>query len=419
MGKHFDGALAAALIGFVAVATDCAKNFYGFEFTSVVSILCFGVTALLAVIASHQHCTINRWLFAFVIAAASSLILNKTPYEFKAALHFVAFLMVITAVSPLFGSPQLNRLRQLLWRCLIYCLRVITIISAIELIYLQSAEIILGSEHYTRQLFGFHGLMEEPMLMSPIAAIIVIDSLWHAIKKSHKLKQSLLWAALTFVAMVVMIQAGSRIAIAGAAAAGCYLLWHYRQRIQRHWRPVVVIVLATVAIVIGQWSDWGRTVNMKMQIAEEHGSLFYSRQQNWSNRWQEFCESPLYGIGFNVLRYDDPTFNDPESPYYHTPNEPASAWLSILSQTGVLGAICMVGFLLQLLRTTLRRRTFDTGLNIAMMIFFIIHGIAEGWILYAGALMFLVFWLWCGQLTAELAQAESVAPPIISQTENS
>jgi hypothetical protein len=158
---------------------------------------------------------------------------------------------------------------------------------------------------------------------------------------------------------------------------------------------------------------------MKMQIAEEHGSLFYSRQQNWSNRWQEFCESPLYGIGFNVLRYDDPTFNDPESPYYHTPSEPASAWLSILSQTGVLGAICIVGFLLQLLRTTLRRCTFDTGLNIAMMIFFIIHGIAEGWILYAGALMFLVFWLWCGQFTAELAQVESAAPPIISPTENS
>ena len=72
------------------------------------------------------------------------------------------------------------------------------------------------------------------------------------------------------------------------------------------------------------------------------------------------------------------------------PREPGSSWLTLLSQTGLIGFGAFALWLGSWLLRQIRQRH---GYTIAMAIMLLITGISEGWLTYTGGLVFLCFWL--------------------------
>jgi hypothetical protein len=87
---------------------------------------------------------------------------------------------------------------------------------------------------------------------------------------------------------------------------------------------------------------------------------------------------------------------------FSTTVEPGSAYLVVLSMTGLLGALSLIWiigtelFMLKKFWSYVpSERKYEIA-GIGSLLF--VHGGAEGWIYSAGAVMCLYFWIWMGRL---------------------
>jgi O-antigen ligase len=131
-----------------------------------------------------------------------------------------------------------------------------------------------------------------------------------------------------------------------------------------------------------------------MELASDNNDLTLTRTQLWSIRISEFLRSPLFGIGYS----NDTSLNH----LFLSSNEkvklePGSSWLAILSMTGIFGFI----FFLRVLYSSLKKiklKYKNSKLLVSVIIFYLIHFIAEGYVISGGSGLNLFFWLILGIL---------------------
>lgn len=130
----------------------------------------------------------------------------------------------------------------------------------------------------------------------------------------------------------------------------------------------------------------------KQQRNEEVGSTFNSRESKWGNRIQEFNDNQIFGIGFcavDIANTEDYNFAGGV--------EPGSTHLSVLSMTGVAGFIPYVLILFGAYRCVRREGNIIAKMRISFLLAMITHATFEGYALYAGGFLCLVYWLVIGQ----------------------
>ncbi|MDP2455208.1 MULTISPECIES: hypothetical protein [unclassified Kaistella] len=78
--------------------------------------------------------------------------------------------------------------------------------------------------------------------------------------------------------------------------------------------------------------------------------------------------------------------------------EPGSSWLALLSMTGIAGFILIVFIFLSALIYLFKNKNdyIISGILGSLLLFFMIHMSAEGYILAAGSLLFFYIWLLLG-----------------------
>ena len=78
--------------------------------------------------------------------------------------------------------------------------------------------------------------------------------------------------------------------------------------------------------------------------------------------------------------------------------EPASSWLAVLSMIGLFGFIPFLGLTLHCISYVFRDKTNPTNSAFlgGMLFLFMVHMIAEGYVLSAGSGLFFYFWLVIG-----------------------
>lgn len=139
-----------------------------------------------------------------------------------------------------------------------------------------------------------------------------------------------------------------------------------------------------------------------MSSAERHNSLTSSRDAKWDARINEFLDNPVFGIGFATQTHYTP--DDDEAWIKTTGNiEPGSSWLALLAMTGIIGFILIAIINYRILHTLYlyRAKPIDI-LLFTLIIFFILHGIIEGWIIFAGGYIFYLYWLLLGMCFTEI-----------------
>lgn len=357
--------------------------------SSPVVFLLFCLIPVLALFKSRRF-TINYMLMLFFVACAVSLIFNHPLINYMSSLRLCLFFAMLCLLSPLVESASLRLFRDYMWRYLMFLCQFVVIMSLV--VYVITV------------VFGDRGrlllIVAHPIMLSTLAAMVGVVMTWRFLSRENRVSRlSQLFDALSLVAaIIVMVWGGARGAIISFVVAEIYVFVTLSHRL-RSGRWVLISVVAAIVFAIFIGGDVTYRVKKKFEIGKENNSIIFSRKQLWKSRIEEFMESPVIGIGFtNATRYSSLVGNV-RAVCINRPDrkeEPGSSWLCVLSNTGIVGFMLLVCWNAELLRVVRRRRR-NGDINAvkfgALLLFFLVDGFFEGWVLYAGSFTFFLYWL--------------------------
>lgn len=346
---------------------------------------------------------INRLMVVFCIFCAMSLIMRPDEVELQSVERLLLFVIMLGLFSPLVYNSALAMERVQLWRALVAFLALDVVAS---MIYYVPFKI---PRPTTLMYPGFIG---HPMLLSISAALVTIITVWYIFfrfpapgtpRRILKIT-ALIIVLLSGVGMTLI--PGSRAALLALVCA-VILITMFAVKDKRK-RKIVGIVVGGVVLVAALGSAYTmRVFIQKFSVASKHGSVSYSRDELWNARWEEFKECPIIGIGFcNATKFSE-KFDDKEGGEYKV-SEPGSSWLLMLSNVGLLGFAAFVWINVRMVRRlymVLNHKSYkwrckpdENGISLAVLylslwVALILHGFFEGWVLYAGSLVFMFYWL--------------------------
>ncbi len=346
---------------------------------------------------------LNRLMIVFCIFCALSLIIRADDVEIRSVEHLLLFVVMLGLLSPLIYSGALAVEREQLWRALIVLLALDVVVSMIYYIPFKIPR---------PKTFVYPGFIGHPMLLSIIAALVTIITVWYT--SYHFPTRGTARRGLKIAGLGVVLVSGAAMTfIPGSRAAilslvcGLMVITLFAVRDMRK-RKIVSLVIGGLALICAVGSAYTlKVVIIKFKVADKRGSMIYSRGELWEARWEEFKESPLIGIGFcNATKFSERF--DKHGEEGSSGSEPGSSWLLMLSNVGLLGFGAFVWFNARLARRLYRvlnhksykwrMRPDESRISLAVLylslwVALIIHGFFEGWILYAGSLVFMFYWL--------------------------
>jgi hypothetical protein len=167
-------------------------------------------------------------------------------------------------------------------------------------------------------------------------------------------------------------------------------------KVSRFMNLAILIVVAG-ALTYPVWSKYTTGVVEKNEGSIRAGGITSSREEHWEYRWREFKSSPIIGIGFSSIKEGTV---DLETGVVETGN----SWLAILSMTGILGFAAFFtvfsGAARRIKLYILKADAPSYCFVGALLAFYAIHMIAEGYIFGAGNFLFFNLWLTIGMAYA-------------------
>lgn len=332
-----------------------------------------------------------NWLMIWLLFAASlSLALNNVPAFFQAPLRLMTFLLVVAFIGPFLGSDSLNEIRQ----------KIFSRINLFLIVLASLSFLVFALRLPVPQARGFSGFFNHSMMLGPMAGIALLLLFHEFIKyKSVQVirrKKQLLYVAIVFCFLSLLL-AGSRAAIAGAAVGLVFFFYKiYQSRISK-FVSVIVVVVSLIVMTYPAWSDYTESIQRKQSVAKSQGDLASSRRSYWDARLEEFNSSPIVGIGFATLDASKQGSNVRKD---SGGIEPGTSWLTILSMVGILGFIPVFLIFMRNFIFLLRDRynPLKSAALGGLLLFFVTHMFAEGYIFASGGFLFFYIWLLLGVL---------------------
>lgn len=366
------------------------------------------VTIITALTVRYNRLRLNRWIIILVVISFISLLINVPDSAFHTWERLGYFAASLALLSPLCENKRIACFRCLLWKILLCAVYLLVEISAIIWAY----SFITGD---SEKIFLFRGLTPNGMTLAPLCGFIIIHLLSCVCTPKMPSWRKTILAVDAAIIFMMMVSASSRIALVALAIGVIPLAFTNRAFILRHKRHLLWIP-AFVAIIVFS-PNLSRGIATKMQYATLNNSMSYSRDAKWQNRWDEFIQSPVIGIGYTNQNEFNTTLDNYDYVMASGHTEPGSSWLGILAQIGLAGFAAIIIFsyaiFSRLLRKIQTRTPGNWSLYLSWICFFWIHGIAEGWMLYPGAMVFFVYWLLTGVISATYTYGVGISDPLI------
>lgn len=328
----------------------------------------------------------NATLFIlFILLIAVSSLINM-----MLDLRMVLFAFVLFLSCPIFTSLKWHLYKRRLMKCLfVGFVGVVVINMYAKITGFNLRAITQQWEDLTNKQFS--GYCDQPMWLSAAAAVSTIYCAYLVFSQQRKTKgEKYAYIALLLCSIYITMISGSRAAFLAAIGAMCivlYLLVKNKGRLMKYiiGSAVVVMVLSPVFFsrkTIGAMME-------KQEYQEETGNT--SRDAVWADRMAEFKSSPLIGVGFGAHGVG----NEKEVSRVET----GGGWISILSQTGIIGLLLALSIIFKAF-TPIRKIRQDRSMICiyAAYFFFIVHSIVEGYMFQGGWYLCLIFWMVIGLL---------------------
>lgn len=340
---------------------------------------------------SSRSVSIDIWMLMIVVAALLSLLWGNPSAIFKSWERFIFFIVVISVISPLITNHSFIRIRVLSFQWVLYLVCFIAISSFfcyfLGINYMRYYSI----DNTAAGWFG--GITVHSMILGPISAISTTYLLWLYFKEKDflsRMKKILLLVGVfcSFGSVLSTASRGSFVAVLVGIISVLY--FSFKENLMKLLR---IFLLTSLVVVIGFpiYAPLAKNLVIKQSANVESGGTFSSRSSKWGNRIAEFKSSPIFGIGFasvdsrNVDDYDGHTI------------EPGSSWLGVLSMTGMIGGISVLGLIIRCYVLLGKRiKSCESVLLLSLLNTLIVHMMTEGYIFAAGSILFFVFWLLVG-----------------------
>jgi hypothetical protein len=234
----------------------------------------------------------------------------------------------------------------------------------------------------------FSGFANSPMWLSAACGIgIIFLSYWmNRLWGQRKRLLALLMLPLMFLTLQTLVWGGSRSALGISIGASLLLVWLSNKKIGKTILIFVSFgILAYVATpVLMSDSEKMQSKQGGMNFVDESGNT--SRTALWNARMEEFKSSPIWGIGFGVTGIgEDATTGRAET---------GSGWLTVLSQTGMVGLIFVLLIVKRaVLPLRLLRNNSRMALYSALLAFLCLHTMFEAYLFQSGWYLCFVLWL--------------------------
>lgn len=237
----------------------------------------------------------------------------------------------------------------------------------------------------------FSGYCDQPMWLAAAAAVSTIFCAYLVFSQIQKTKKQLyFYVALLLCSVYITMISGSRSAFIAAMGAVCAALYVLVENIDHLIKYVVgsaFVVFLLSPVFLGR--DTTGAMIAKQEYQETVGKT--SRDALWTDRMAEFHSSPLVGVGFGVHGVGmDKKVSRVET---------GGGWISILSQTGILGFILALSIIFKAYTPIYMIRDNSFMICIyATYLFFCVHSIVEGYMFQGGWYLCLIFWMVIGLL---------------------
>lgn len=252
-------------------------------------------------------------------------------------------------------------------------------------------QIAAKANHVFLSEFDFSGFTCLGMWLSPACGIAtiffvhLIISVWNT--------KGLLWALpivpLVFISIYVTTLGGSRSALGLSLLASGLLVWLGNKKASH---TIIIAILFAIGTVVALPKIIEGSTRMQMKGTDISANMQKnSRTELWNARFEEFEESPIWGIGFSATGVgDNQRVGGAET---------GSGWLTALSQAGA------VGFILCIMITSkayvpLKKIREDDKMTLffSVLVFMALHTIFEAYLFQAGWYLCLVYWMLVGIL---------------------
>ena len=255
-------------------------------------------------------------------------------------------------------------------------------------------QLIMGIHAGETFTLDFSGFTYHPMWLSAAAGIGTIFFVhlmvkcWNDVERK---KWLFLILPLAFMSFLVSVKAGSRSAAGISVLSSCLLIYVGSKRVSN-----TVIILMLLAVVTSFLMPVIMENTMRMQT--KHGGLnlrddkgMTSRTRLWNDRIEEFESSPIWGVGFGVAGVG----NNAKVGRIET----GSGWLTVLSQTGIIGFILvLLSVKKAILPLSVLREDDKLTLFSIVLFYFCLHSLFEAYMFQAGWYLCLIFWMLVGVL---------------------
>lgn len=325
----------------------------------------------------------KKYLF-FISATILSIWMNDIPALFQPYPRLFAFFSLAFMVGPFFINERLNRMRRMLFVRTLQILRWVVFVSLVLKF--------IAPEQVTN-LSGFSGLTVHSMVLSPLAGICLIYSLYrfHLSEiQSERYKES----ACLCICFLVLLLSGSRGALAATVVAvAVFYIRLYRHQMGKLLQTGLFVLLLAIS-TSALWWPYTERLRQKTESSRKNGGTMATRERIWQDRIDEFCAFPIFGVGFASYNLDyiqsENTINRQTGTI-----EPGTSWLFLLSSLGLYG---FLSFLVPFAYNAyILFKELDTGFNggllCSVIVLFAVHMLVEGYIMASGAYLCFLLWL--------------------------
>lgn len=347
----------------------------------------FMLAALLYMILKERISSRVLAMPGLYLACLLSVWINDIPTFFQPYQRFLTFLMITLLVSPAIYNDVFTRFRSQVFVTIIWLLR-----------YVIIASVIYGLMGGGSIPMYFQGVTNHSMVLGPFAALCSLFSIYQLLANSQDeqgKKVKMFYGILLLLSLYCLLQAASRAAFWGTlVSVAVFWAVYYRNELGRYLKAIIVVCTVLV-LTFPIWNRYMDKLEMKNRGNTSELNI-NSREEHWEQRWNEFNSSPFWGIGFSSV---DTNASMGSNFSQDGKVETGSSWLSILSMTGLFGFVAFLSiFIIALKRAWYMwyETPLLSGFLIAILCFWTLHMMAEGYIYAGGNSLAFCVWLTLG-----------------------
>jgi len=299
---------------------------------------------------------LSQPILIFIITAIFSLIFNAARFPTKQIFISGLYLVRFTAYSGLyfvFTDKRIKKLKIPLKKLLIYSSLAVAVFGIIQYIFVPDTRFLTSlnwDDHYYRVIstFGDPSYVGAILLLGLILAISAKFSPW--IYPVYLIPLFLTYSRSTYLALITAVLAYSLI--------------------KRRFKILLISILSLAVILPFLPQPGGEGVNLTRIFS------ITSRFDNYQESIDIFKQSPVFGIGFNTLRYYRHDFIS------HSAAGLDSSLLFVLVTTGIIGLLAYLNLLFNIWR--------QSNLIKISLIILLTHSLFQNTLFYP----WIMIWIW-------------------------